>query len=153
MRRGDSNQWDKGHFGQSWLFVGISHPTNNPDPRDKKFSGCPKGKKSWKNHESRDKDISSGLGKGPGSGFKIKFFSGLKKPGFWKPGSKISGPGRPARCRALVIKMQQIGWWSVLQIFYFHRLFVSAKKNSVLWLKNQPLISALQNLFLYKICQ
>ena len=33
---------------------------------------------------------------GPGSGFKIKCFSGSKKPG-----SKISGPGRPARCRAL----------------------------------------------------
>ena len=31
------------------------------------------------------------------------FFSGSKKPGFWKPGSKISGPGRPARCRALLI--------------------------------------------------
>ena len=30
---------------------------------------------------------------GPGSGFKIKFFSGSKKPGFCKSGSKISGPG------------------------------------------------------------
>ena len=38
---------------------------------------------------------------GPGSGFKIKFFSGSEKPGFWNPGSKISGQGRTARCRAL----------------------------------------------------
>ena len=32
---------------------------------------------------------------GPDSGLKIKFFSGSKEPGFWKPGPKISGP-RPA---------------------------------------------------------
>ena len=37
---------------------------------------------------------------GPGSGFKIKFFFESKKPEW-----KISGPGRPARCRALFLTL------------------------------------------------
>ena len=44
-------------------------------------------------------DWNSNPGRVPGS--KLNFCPS-RKNGFWKPGSKISGPGRSARCRALL---------------------------------------------------
>ena len=61
---------------------------------------------------------------GPGSGFKIKFFSGSEKSGFWKP-----GPGRPARCRALGVNVQK--WTRAFSTRCWVILVKKRKENSV----------------------
>ena len=78
---------------QSWLFVGISHPTKQKsDPRDKKFSGYPEGEKSRKNLECRGYS-SRGFCINPGDfakipGIKIQKLRKIPIPGIKNPESR-----------------------------------------------------------------
>ena len=73
---------------QSWLFVGISHPTKkNLDPGDKKSPGYPEGEKSRKNPESRGFCINPGdFAKIPG--IKIPKLRKIPNPGDKNPETK-----------------------------------------------------------------